>query len=170
MGHRVDAEVAGGERRRTPGTGPAQPLWSTGDTSERDHVDDSTTIGTTYVYRVSAYGGERFLGTSNPERIKAGGGEPDQLKTTVSLSCEAMSDVDVRCTWGDGPAGTAGYRLARDVDGRHARVLTEGDVHSFVDRDAPAGHQLYWVQALDATGKVIGVGRAEVDCCTAAGR
>ncbi|MCU1484268.1 MAG: hypothetical protein JWN67_1014 [Actinomycetia bacterium] len=158
--------------REVPGTGPSQPLWSTDDVAVRDHVDESPTVGTTYVYRVSAYAGDRYLGTSNPERIKAGGGEPAPLATTMRLACAATADDAVRCTWGDGPAGTAGFRLVRTIDDRRGRVIAEvgAAVRSADDHDVPLGSQTYYVQALDGTGKVTAVGRAEVDCCTAGDR
>ena len=154
--------------RERPGTGPSQPLWSTGDVTVRDHVDESATVGTTYVYRVSAYAGERYLGTSNPERIKSGGGEPEALATTMRLACAATGDAAVRCTWGDGPAGTVRFRLVRTIDDRRGRVVAEvgAEVRSADDHEVPLGSQTYYVQAIDGAGKVTAVGRAEVDCCT----
>ncbi|MCU1374914.1 MAG: hypothetical protein JWO68_2200 [Actinomycetia bacterium] len=151
--------------RERPGT-PSQPLWSTTDTTARDHVDESAEAGVTYVYRVTAYAGDRFLQTSNPERIKAGGGEPAAPAFTMTLACRATGLDAVRCEWGEGPAGTVRYRLVRSIDDRRGRVVAETHDRAANDAAVPAGPQQYYVQAIDSADKVLAVGHAEVDCCT----
>jgi hypothetical protein len=161
--------------RERPGS-PSQPIWRTDDVSTQRFDDTAADAGTTYVYRVSAYGPEEhFLGTSNPVRVTpgAGGGvsnEPQAPLVRIALTCAPTGPHTVRCSWGEGPAGTVSYRLIRILADHRNRVIatTDADHRAADDVDVPAGAQTYYVQVVGASGKVIAGGTTEISCCGAA--
>jgi hypothetical protein len=160
--------------REKPGSS-SQAIWRTDDVSIRRYDDETAEAGTTYVYRVSAYGPEEhFLGTSNPVRVTpgAGGGvsnEPQPSPSRIALTCTPTGPHAVHCSWEKGPESTVGYRLIRVLaDGRNRVIATNDADHRWADDiDVPTGTQTYYVQVVDASGKVIAGGKTEISCCGA---
>ena len=162
--------------RERPGTS-SQPIAYLDDVAQRSYDDPTADAGVTYSYRVSAYGPDsHFITTSNPVRITpgAGGGtttttSPTQLPR-FELQCVPTGEHAVHCSWAEGPAATVRYRLIRMLEGQTSRVVAETglDHRSADDTNVPTGSQRYYVVALDSSGKTIGGGYQEIQCCSSA--
>jgi hypothetical protein len=92
----------------------------------------------------------------------------------MTMTC-ANRIVDTRtamvCEWTEQPGGAASYRILKGIQSQNVgRVLTPpAGVRRYVDNDITAGETYsYIVQALDASGTLIGqTNRLILSCCSA---
>jgi hypothetical protein len=161
--------------REEPGN-RSQPRWESHDLSISSYRDEEVRTGTTYVYRISAYAGDRFLATSNPVRVTPGGvpsSEPQPTIARVALTCQPIEANAVVCEWTGRPDGVVAHRLGRRVAGTDDpfRIIATERVPTtrIVDRSVTAGTTYeYVVHALGAGDQILGIGGTTASCCTRA--
>lgn len=92
---------------------------------------------------------------------------------TLSLHCTGGTETGspaVTCTWSSTTSGAfKSYRLSREKPGTNRVIVFTSDSRtaaSYADHDVqPSTGYSYWIEALDASGTVIGRGTATVTCC-----
>jgi hypothetical protein len=173
--------------REKPGT-PSQAIWSTDDADTTRHVDDTAQQGVTYVYRISSYHDDRFLETSNPVRVKAGGGETPSPTTTappasspsqqwyIKMTCQPDPEHVVVCTWAEPPVAVADWRVVRRHEHDNEIPIPTTHDRRIIDPTAePSTTYTYVLNGYDANGHSVvlasatvttGAGSSSVACCT----
>jgi hypothetical protein len=98
---------------------------------------------------------------------------PPASPQSLSLHCSAgapSTTPAVSCTWSASTSSAfRSYRLSKEKPGTNRAVVfttDNRDSTGYVDHDVQAGAGYgYWIEALDASGTVIGRGSATVSCC-----
>jgi hypothetical protein len=167
--------------REEPGS-KSEPIWSTNDVDATRHIDDSAETGVTYVYRISSYRDDQFLETSNPARVRAGGGTPTTAATPttaprhqttqqwyIRMSCSLGGDHSVVCTWAEPPVAVAAWRIVRRHAGDDEIPIPTTHERRITDPTADADTSYtYVLNGYDGDGRSVVLGSAKVTTGSAA--